>query len=848
MKPLSLLLFLPLLVAAATNGNTDSNPPPPNTGPTTDAVDNDEGEIPHQTAWALGQNECTAWPHIARFFVRRWSTPSTSWVSPNSPSQSLPAPPSTEHGPEGCGCTGGPNGRFEDDVYGPVERDHMWTWMADWADHPSRSNLPYRAWIPDVWAGGGPCPRLSRWSDLWRGFPGETLAPRDTGYRFAGAVEKEMRRADEIDQQLIALLWPAGDLPAELAPFDEEVFSGLPSYLDLRAAWGRWVQRSLDRRGRIVYELFWGEQRDWIIDQLPDVWVELRRLDYWGRTALGSWFYNTRESADIIRRYIAYGVPVVYRWNPDFANDDNLHDLAPRDAPSEDLETLPLTPPHRRQNPDLPRLRDTPYTHRHSRRAYFNVVPAREGSTAAQALPPVEEGRDRSQDESSMDDDAVSLGLSSVERFEAEHAQRNATPAPAPPVPVPEAVVIDSGLSEQFNVLVRARRDVIIEAISAEEAAVRYRLQPDTFRPLTAREARERYDLQPQTFQYVPRSNEGASGSSLAVENAIPARTVASSPRSGGSSSRGGSRSSSRGGATREPALLARMRLPRAASAAGSSHAGASLSERLSAPGVTVNDDSSDSHAASQLPRSFANTPTGVHEPSNGHAEWTFVLVDSGPATDRFRAQLEAGAMGTHEARVRYAVANRLPFATAFLHVAYRGQARSYDSHHVPDDWFIREGTSATEMREAWRLGVFRVLRRGHARAALARGGLLARIAEMAGLTVNDALNGPSEDVRLNGSPYTYRTLGGRDLVDDWLSEDEISILIGRVGRGGSASLWPSPRVLYRGSDDEAWSEQLEAWFLQRWQLLHGSEGDDAARSHKSWRGYMKLLNERRDP
>ncbi|KZV99860.1 hypothetical protein EXIGLDRAFT_762323 [Exidia glandulosa HHB12029] len=852
MKILSLfLLLLPLAAAIdGSNQNGDDNPPPNADRTPLDETTAADPDIPHQTAWELGHNECTAWPHIGRFFVRRWSSATTSWIAPNSASQSLPPPPTVEHGPEGCGCSGGWNGRFETDVYGPTEREHMWTWMSDWADHPDRPSHPYRAWIPDVWAGGGPCPRLTRWHNLWQGFPGETIINGNFGYRFAGAVEKEMRRADEVDAQLVALIWPDGATPPELALFDDEVFNGVPTYQDLRAAWGRWVQRSLDRRGRIVYELFWGEQRDWIMDQLPDVWVELRRLDYWGRTALGAWYHNTRESADLIRRHISYGVPVVYRWIPEFDDDDNLRDLAPRSAPSADLETLPVTPPNRRVIPLPPRGRDTPYTHRHTRRAYWDEEQMRStnASPVARDLPSVDEDSSAlDQDvDAEREDDAVSLGLSSGDRFEAQYVQRNATPTYDVVPPVADAVVVDSGMTEQFNVFVRARRDVIIEAISAEEAAVRYQLRPESFHPISMREARSRYGMRPVQFTAPQVANVGASGSSLAVENAIPARTVSSSPRSG-SSSRGRSSSSSRGGPTREPVLLTRMRHRRSPSRAGSSRLGVSLSDRLSAPGA-IADDSSDSQAVFQPERSFANTPAGVHEPNNGHADWTFVLVDTGPATDRFRALLESGDMATHESRVRYALEHHLPYATAFLHVPYRGQLRTYDSHQVPEDWFIREGMTPTEMYEAWRLGVFRILRRGHARAALARGGLIARIAEMGGVTVNEALNGPSEDARSNGSPYTYRTLGGRDLVDDWLSEDEVSILLGRVGRGGSSSLWPSPRIVYRGNDDEAWEDQLEAWFTHRWLTLNTAAAEDFVRSHKSWRGVMNLLNGKRNP
>ncbi|KZV81163.1 hypothetical protein EXIGLDRAFT_780015 [Exidia glandulosa HHB12029] len=307
-------------------------------------VDADDG-LHQQQSWMLSEYAPFAiFPDVARFYVRRWTSATTSWISPNCPASSLPSPPS-RIGPSACACPGS-SGEPES-VYGQMEIEHLWTWCADWRDLVGRETGFQRLFIPDIWNGQGPCPRFTQTSVLHR-MPNQVVQAGNW-FRIDPRPRAMMEDQEDIDNTLIPSLF-RGNQANRLPELDRAVFQGAPSLQLLTEAWASWVQSVLERRGYIVMELVWNLAHSWLSVGRPDLWERLRNMRYFGASPLGAWFDRTLESAGTIRRLIRLGVPVYYRWDDgEHGGYPELADLRPRAPPRDEAQGVVMPPlsPHR---------------------------------------------------------------------------------------------------------------------------------------------------------------------------------------------------------------------------------------------------------------------------------------------------------------------------------------------------------------------------------------------------------------------------------------------------------------------------------------------------------------------
>ncbi|KZV79430.1 hypothetical protein EXIGLDRAFT_782361, partial [Exidia glandulosa HHB12029] len=265
-------------------------------------VEVDDG-LHQQQSWMLSDySPFFLFPDVACFYVRRWTSPTTSWISPNCPASSLPSPPS-RLGPSACACPGS-SGQPES-VYGQMEIEHLWTWCADWRDLPGRDTRFSRLFIPDIWNGQGPCPRFEQRSVLHR-MP-DRIVQAGNWFRIDPMPRAEMEAQEDLDNELIPTVFRR-DIP-QLPPLDRAVFQGAPTRQLLTEYWASWVQSLLERRGWVVMELIWNFAHSWLALGRPDLWDRLSAARYFGASPLGAWFDRTLESAGTIRRLLRLGVP-----------------------------------------------------------------------------------------------------------------------------------------------------------------------------------------------------------------------------------------------------------------------------------------------------------------------------------------------------------------------------------------------------------------------------------------------------------------------------------------------------------------------------------------------------------
>ncbi|EJD43088.1 hypothetical protein AURDEDRAFT_167765 [Auricularia subglabra TFB-10046 SS5] len=236
-------------------------------------------------------------PNTPRFYVQRWETLETSWISPNCAAKGMPRLPAGL-GPRACACPD--NKGVVNAVYGNAENDRLWVCMGDWYN----AKRPFKAFAPDVWRGLGPCPS----------------APFDSVlHRFPGSA---MESAESLDAEFA--LWIFPDAPtarARLPPTQRNVYAGAPSPTLLHARWVAWALALLERRAVITYELL-------------------------STHAVNAVTASNAVDAKAIRELIKMGVPVYYRWKQSYAGLPLLADLRPRHAPAEESRRYapPMSP------------------------------------------------------------------------------------------------------------------------------------------------------------------------------------------------------------------------------------------------------------------------------------------------------------------------------------------------------------------------------------------------------------------------------------------------------------------------------------------------------------------------
>ncbi|EJD39907.1 hypothetical protein AURDEDRAFT_128005 [Auricularia subglabra TFB-10046 SS5] len=282
-----------------------------------------------------------------RHHVRRWTLPTTSWVSPNSLSSTIPEPPSCAQGPLACAC-GAPAGADSNgspDVYGQMERTRRWTWCADFWDSEGDKHPEATYFIPDIWGGCGPCRALDRWGILHH-FPSEAAFHKGDSHFLRPSTRNLVEVQTMADDELIALIWPSDEErhEAQLPTLDRRIYDGAPSAATLLEWWAEWVQTLLEGQGYILHHLLSTQAYQWLAAWRPGNWDRLLREEHFGPAPISALFHNTLVHANRICCYIAMGVPVYYRWEIEYCNEARLADLAPH-APSEDTTAGIPNPP-----------------------------------------------------------------------------------------------------------------------------------------------------------------------------------------------------------------------------------------------------------------------------------------------------------------------------------------------------------------------------------------------------------------------------------------------------------------------------------------------------------------------
>ncbi|EJD36116.1 hypothetical protein AURDEDRAFT_174789 [Auricularia subglabra TFB-10046 SS5] len=288
--------------------------------------------IPPTVCWSneVELNE-VVFPSTPRFYVQRWETLETSWISPNCAAKGMPRPPAGL-GPRACACEDSDGLAVA--IYGNMENERMWTCMADWYD----AKHPYRAFAPDVWRGLGPCPGTQFESVLHR-FPGYIRGSSydQEWFVLADPAREAMESAESLDAEFALWLFPdahAGN--TRLPPSQRNVYAGAPTVALLHARWAAWAFAVLARRAVITHELLSTHAVNAATASYAVGFDRLRRGGFFGACATGAWFRDTPRDVKIIREFIRMGIPVYYRWKQAYATLPLLADLRPRRAPAEE--------------------------------------------------------------------------------------------------------------------------------------------------------------------------------------------------------------------------------------------------------------------------------------------------------------------------------------------------------------------------------------------------------------------------------------------------------------------------------------------------------------------------------
>ncbi|KZV98060.1 hypothetical protein EXIGLDRAFT_763924 [Exidia glandulosa HHB12029] len=247
--------------------------------------------------------------------------------------------------------------------------------------------------------------------------------------------------------------------------------------------------------------------------------------------------------------------------------------------------------------------------------------------------------------------------------------------------------------------------------------------------------------------------------------------------------------------------------------------------------------------------------PAAVHEEEAQEAAWEFVIAETDDTALReFESRAHDGTLPTHEARVRFAMERCMAFNTGRERVLQQVGGMDMDAemdilmtvetevHHVPPSLAITDTLPVADRYAAWERGVREVLARPHGRAAILRGGLIARIAIEFGLTAENALQGPSDSAYDIPNDRVILAPGGRTLVDDYLGDSEIAILLGQVGFHND-SLWPDEATFRSNGWDGVWTDWHEAWFTETLAILRSPVCPTSRRDQ--WRSTMRQLRYR---
>ncbi|EJD49360.1 hypothetical protein AURDEDRAFT_161456 [Auricularia subglabra TFB-10046 SS5] len=711
--------------------------------------------LPPTCVWpARVELESIVFPDSPRFYVQRWQSMDISWISPNCPAAGMPEPPSLD-GPLACGCLN--SSGHPEAIYGHMEAERLWPCRADWYDE----SKPERTFVPDIWAGLGPCPSVGMASVLHR-FPAYVKEARAGRFwfRIEDAARRDMESAESVDAEFLPWLFPEdGSKRPPTVP--RLVFEGASSAELLHARWSVWALHVLKKRAFVCHKMVAAHSARAALASNEVGFDRMKKAAYFGQNSVGAWFNNTLEQVGVIRQLISLGVPVFYRWELRFADKQKLADLRPCRAPEE--ESARYQPP---MSPS---------------RAGQASGPARESTQIAVV--------------------AQKLFSEPVDPERHWHSSRRFPP---------------DAIDEFGHPLLVDKRT--LDWIEEQEAK---------------QEALQAARSSPAPSSHVSRGQASAAGA--------PPSSAAPSSRS----------------SSQAPVNIARPAW---------SHAALADSNRI------------------PLQRRIASAATGVDwfyipnvldyfaqkddyrlnaeglPKAGGYAddaEWRAKLVYPYWVPEQYKARLTARQSNDKELvemAVRYGCGFRTVIPQSESRAASepspvggfstKGDYFRAHNHQTVAELRLVEDHATNYYVENWALSVRLICgERDHGRAALAAGGLIARIARWSGLGVQDALKGPSQGLRDWGtrSPIEERSAGGSVwCMDDWLDATEIHTLQGLLHcpSGKVLTLWPDPEQFKNNWFDErgTWTLAMELWFVDRLEQLWAKRENPDFKTCAQWR------------
>ncbi|EJD35723.1 hypothetical protein AURDEDRAFT_175175 [Auricularia subglabra TFB-10046 SS5] len=721
-----------------------------------------------------------------RYFARRWVSATSSWISPNCPTRRFPLPP-TDRGPRPCGCPD-MQGRTVT-VYGQRENRRLWPWMADWynAEDPTR---PYAA---NIWNGMGPCPRLPALQSVLHRFPAHRAHEDEDEPWFwvTDPARREMEQQEQLDELLIPLVFPAGGRRV-LPDLVRSVYEGAQTLEILRDRWAAWVYSLLVRRARVIYELV-ANLAFRLVRAAAGTRLEyLRQFEYFGSCPQGAWFDDTELHAPTIRRLVVEGVPVYYRWEAAYDSMQHLSDLAPPDAPM----------------PGSPRFCPPPTPRRTRAGEPGPIAPFAIDHYDTVRIPP----------SGASNPDGTPVSLDDVDLHMLAGLDPDRSP-PANPDETQPAAREAPAAGEDAGTPISLGDDSEDETMSAESdsaGTVVLVQRPSARIPQLLLRMGERVQAgsQPRSpsveAPWTPDPGPAPRANVVPLANRIQMNV--------------------QHGTTREVLVTGARAIP-------------SLFDFFTA----------------DTPRG----PRGLGIPAarrnyDREPDWSLMLDEDEQSAGarEFLRLVDDGSLRTPAQRLEYAYEHGSAYLTLveFPEECLRARRRESESpaervprgdeaaHYVPRDYRLTAATPPEQRMHVWAQGVRLVLSRPHARAALARGGLLWRIARWAGLTLEHARAGPSSEPRDSGSPRVVTGQNEGHIVaatDDWLSAEEESTLRGEL-LDQHESFWPDHAVFERNWWQGRWTPAHEQWFTQLLASMFANRQEGATRTRAHWRNILR--------
>ncbi|EJD51919.1 hypothetical protein AURDEDRAFT_120539 [Auricularia subglabra TFB-10046 SS5] len=684
------------------------------------------------------------------------------WVSPNSLSSRLPPPPDATQGPYGCDCTDLDDERGP--RYGSREAD-TWLWSPDHYD-PTWS---YRPYIPDLFSGEGPCFKRKFTTVLTQWAPAMAVKERNL-VRLRSHEKGLLRFITEVIAKVMAAL----GIPQ---PGPVPTYDTAHSAAELKEAWAAWVGYRQVCMGLILEQLVGHNRLDALQRQHPPLAAEMREALFFDNPPMGAWFRDTNVRLGEIQRFISLGVPVFYRWSPlmdDLAQATALRPSVEltRAAPSNALPAtakLPIEDVLIREALGTSAATNLPLKVADPREN--RVIPAAvSASSRAPSSPP------------SVNEDSFEV-IERVPNKPALLARMNIAPLPAK-----MNAVYPWDLSATATSTRRARRESNDSSADPEwwspgEASLHVEGFEQGVDLAVKRFALESGRTEEEVRQVVLGSTNKKPDYAVTKDESLSRRI-----------------SAARGGPKKANIILPLVMdvfNDYAANGAPSANPNIRIVEGF-------------------LDDSIPELERRMMDPTEGTPGVLTIIYDVGVVNEQIRRLVEGGHLRSTEELLTFCLRNLIRFATGLRREGSAAMELAAESS-VHESWWANPAHSPSEIFLRWSdtLAFLLSHRPRVLRAALARGGLLARIAREISNDGNFTVL-PTAKTRSLGCPRPIDVNGDKYHVD-WLGNDEILVLLGSTGplRGYDASLWPTTEAFdarYAG----VWTMEYENWFVKR--------------------------------